>query len=94
MVAALFHSAAQWGAGFPKDLATVFGVRSGGAGVSETDQRYRNKTWLARKLSALRKLPIVTESLQPACISLTQTVTRKTGRRSRRFHGNANKDLE
>jgi hypothetical protein len=59
----------------------------GHGGVSETDERYRDETRLARKLAALRKLPLVTAQLQPGRISLRSTVTEKIGRRSRRRLG-------
>ncbi|WP_311925023.1 site-specific integrase [Microvirga sp. 3-52] len=82
-----FHSIRHFGNDALIDAKVMLEWRQdimGHSGVSETDERYRDETRLARKLSALRKLPTVTASLQPARISLRETVVEKIGRRSRR----------
>ncbi len=82
-----FHSIRHFGNDALIDAKVMLEWRQdimGHGGVSETDERYRDETRLARKLSALRKLPIVTGSLQPARISLRENVMEKIGRRSRR----------
>jgi integrase len=82
-----FHSIRHFGNDALIDAKVMLEWRQdimGHGGVSETDERYRDETRLARKLGALRKLPIVTAALQPRPISLRETVVKKTGRQSRR----------
>jgi integrase len=82
-----FHSIRHFGNDALIDAKVMLEWRQdimGHGGFSETDERYRDETRLARKQSALSKLPIVTAGLQPAAIALRETVAKKTGRRPRR----------
>ncbi len=56
----------------------------GHGGRSEAEERYRSEADLKRKLTVLRKLPLVTADLKRSPINLRSSVVAKVGRRSRR----------
>ncbi|MGD0565571.1 MAG: hypothetical protein ABSA66_21115 [Roseiarcus sp.] len=90
-VGKVFHSVRHWGNQALSDRKVMLEWRRdimGHGGVAETDERYRDETRLKNKLSALSKLPKVTEELAAFPIRLREKVQQRIGRTPRK--GTAN----
>ena len=83
----VLHSIRHWGNQALSDAKVALEWRRdimGHGGVAETDERYRDETRLKNKLSALMKLPKVTQELGAMPIRLRENVQLRIGRTSRR----------
>jgi integrase len=83
----VLHSIRHWGNQSLSDAKVALEWRRdimGHGGVAETDERYRDDTRLKNKLSALMKLPKVTQELAAFPIRLCENVQLRIGRIPRR----------
>jgi integrase len=83
----VLHSIRHWGNQALSDAKVALEWRRdimGHGGVAETDERYRDDTRLKNKLSALLKLPKVTQELVAFPIRLRENVQLRIGRTPRR----------